>query len=39
MQLWKLEHEDDVIMPSNKNFAFVQSYWFSTLCSLAPWRP
>ena len=37
MQLWKLEHEEDVIMPSNKNFAFVQSYWFGTLCSLVPW--
>jgi len=32
-ELWRIEHGEEVKV-KNPKFAFVQSYWFSTLCSL-----
>ncbi|CAL1146922.1 unnamed protein product [Cladocopium goreaui] len=32
-ELWRIEHGEEVRV-KNANFVFVQSYWFSTLCSL-----
>lgn len=32
-ELWRIEHGEEVKV-RNPKFAFVQSYWFSTLCSL-----